>query len=99
LLDGRSHQPASAALELLLHPLLASDPALTRRTLKRWSRSADLWLRRAAIVAQVHAGEATDVALLLEVIEPAIEEKAVFLRKAIGWALRALAKHTRLARK
>lgn len=62
-----------------LHPLLASDPVLTGRTLRRWIRSDDLWLRRAAIIAQVHAGPATDVALLFEVIEP--------------WALRAVARH------
>ena len=75
-----------------LHPLLVSDPAITKRTLRRWSRGDDLWLRRAAIVAQVNEGEAIDSALLFEVIELAIDEKAFFLRKAIGWALRSLAK-------
>ncbi len=75
-----------------LHPFLGSDPTFTRQTLRRWSRSDDLWLRRAAIIAQVQAHEATDVPLLFELIEPAIDEKEFFLRKAIGWALRSLAK-------
>lgn len=75
-----------------LHPLLVSDPAITKRTLRRWSRSGDLWLRRAAIVAQVNQREAIDSPFLFEMIEPAIDEKAFFLRKAIGWSLRSLAK-------
>jgi 3-methyladenine DNA glycosylase AlkD len=60
--------------------------------LRRWSRSDDLWLRRAAIIAQVLSHEDTDLPLLFEVIEPALHEKEFFLRKAIGWALRAAAR-------
>jgi 3-methyladenine DNA glycosylase AlkD len=73
-----------------LHPLLVVDHAPVAATLRRWSRSDDLWLRRAAIIAQVQAKAATDVELLFELIEPAVDEREFFLRKAIGWALRAL---------
>ncbi|MCC6336822.1 MAG: DNA alkylation repair protein [Myxococcales bacterium] len=59
--------------------------------LRRWSKGDDLWLRRAAIIAQLRHRDATDESFLFEVIEPAVEEKEFFLRKAIGWALRALA--------
>jgi 3-methyladenine DNA glycosylase AlkD len=76
----------------LLLPLLqsSSDRAATVKTLRRWSQSDDLWLRRSAIIAQVGAKAATDVELLFELIEPAIDEREFFLRKAIGWALRSL---------
>ena len=73
-----------------VHPLLARERAPAVKALRRWSRGTDLWLRRAAIICQVQAGALTDVELLFELIEPAVEEKEFFLRKAIGWALRSL---------
>ena len=73
-----------------LHPLLVTARAPAVKALRRWSRGSDLWLRRAAIIAQVGAKAQTDVDLLFELIEPAIEAPEFFLRKAIGWALRAL---------
>jgi 3-methyladenine DNA glycosylase AlkD len=73
-----------------LWPVLLSERAPMVKALRRWSRGGDLWLRRAAIIAQVGAKASTDVELLFELIEPALDERAFFLRKAIGWALRAL---------
>lgn len=75
-----------------LLPLLRSDRVAIEKTLRAWAASDDLWLRRSAIIAQVLAHEETDLKLLFSVIEPAIEEKEFFLRKAIGWALRAAGK-------
>lgn len=75
-----------------LWPLLKSDRHETERVLRRWAASDDLWLRRSAIIAQVLAREETDLKLLFALIEPAIDEKEFFLRKAIGWALRAAGK-------
>ncbi|MEW5740171.1 MAG: DNA alkylation repair protein [Myxococcota bacterium] len=72
--------------------LLAQWPDEVKSVLRRWSRGGDLWLRRAAIIAQLRHREATDVDLLFEVIEPAVGEKEFFLKKAIGWALRELAR-------
>ena len=56
--------------------------------LLRWSTDADLWIRRAAITAQLGAKSATDPALLAAVIEPNLADPEFFIRKAIGWALR-----------
>lgn len=75
-----------------LLPLLRSDRRATEKVLRRWAASDDLWLRRAAILAQVLAHEETDLKLLFALIEPAMAEKEFFLRKAIGWALRAAGK-------
>ncbi len=69
--------------------LLEDDHDAIVKVLRRWSRSKDLWLRRAAIIAQVQRHEETELELMFELIEPAIHEKEFFLRKAIGWALRS----------
>jgi len=71
--------------------VLAKAPARVKPVLRRWSRGRDLWLRRAAILAQLKHRDATDVDLLFDVIAPAVDEKELFHRKAIGWALRELA--------
>jgi 3-methyladenine DNA glycosylase AlkD len=78
------------------------DPIATRRleelwpdvvpVLREWSVSEDLWLRRSAILAQVHRKAQTDFALLAELIEPNRGDREFFIRKAIGWALREFAK-------
>ena len=60
-------------------------------TLLAWSRTPDLWLRRTAIICQVKTKAATDLELLYACIEPNLGERDFFIRKAIGWALRAYA--------
>lgn len=72
--------------------LLATYPAPLKRTLRAWAKQDNMWLRRVAIIAQVNAGEATDVELLYDCIKPSLDSKEFFLRKAIGWALREFAK-------
>jgi len=72
--------------------LLEDDRDAMVKVLRRWSKLKDLWLRRAAIITQVQRHEETDLALMFELIEPAIHEKEFFLRKAIGWALRSAGK-------
>ncbi|MCA9513521.1 MAG: DNA alkylation repair protein [Myxococcales bacterium] len=72
--------------------LLAEHPALVAPRLRAWSQSGDVWLRRAAIIAQVGRKDATDKGLLEAAMAPALEEKVFWLRKAIGWALRDLAR-------
>lgn len=56
----------------------------------------DLWLRRAAIIGQLRAKEATDVDLLTDAIEANLPRslfgQGFFIRKAIGWALREYSK-------
>lgn len=73
-------------------PLFALDHDGVVAVLRRWSKSDDLWLRRSAIIAQVLRHEDTETDLLFDLIEPASEEREFFLRKAIGWSLRAAAK-------
>ena len=50
-----------------------------------------MWKRRAAIIAQVRRKRETDFALLTDCIEPNRADREFFIRKAIGWALRAYA--------
>lgn len=57
--------------------------------MRAWSIDEDLWKRRTAIICQVLRKNRTDEVLLSDCIEPSIDRKEFFLRKAIGWALRA----------
>nr|WP_243850220.1 DNA alkylation repair protein [Modestobacter marinus] len=68
--------------------LLLAHPAQLRPVLQGWARSPDRWLRRSAVIAQLGARERTDTALLAEVVEVNAADPEVFVRKAIGWALR-----------
>ncbi len=72
--------------------LLHHHPREMKAVLKRWARADDIWLRRAAILAQLGFKVETDVALLHACIEPSLDRPEFFLRKGIGWALREYAK-------
>ncbi|WP_369136912.1 DNA alkylation repair protein [Modestobacter versicolor] len=72
--------------------LLLADPGRLVPVLRDWARSDDRWLRRSAVIAQLGARERTDRALLTEVVEVNAADGEFFVRKAIGWALRDLAK-------
>lgn len=76
----------------LIGELLRDHTEFTRGVLLGWTRDADLWRRRSAIIAQLKFKADTDLELLLAAIEPAMESKEFFLRKAIGWALREYSK-------
>ena len=52
---------------------------------------ANIWKRRSAILIQLKAKEQTDLDFLYACIEPSLDSKEFFLRKAIGWALRQYA--------
>ncbi len=56
-----------------------------------WSRDRDMWKRRTSIICQLRFKENTDLELLQACIEPSLDSKQFFLRKAIGWALRQYA--------
>jgi 3-methyladenine DNA glycosylase AlkD len=60
-------------------------------TLRAWSTDPVMWKRRASIIAQVRRKGATDFELLKACIEPNRADREFFIRKAIGWALRAYA--------
>lgn len=67
-------------------------PEATAELVRRWSTDEDFWVRRLAILSQLGRRDRTDRALLAEVIAPSIADREFFLRKAIGWSLRELAK-------
>ena len=75
-----------------IRDLLLAHPAQLAPVLRDWARSPDRWLRRSAVIAQLGARERTDRTLLTEVIEVNAADPEFFVRKAIGWALRDLAK-------
>lgn len=82
--------------------VLARDPALRRRTLTRWSRDADFWMRRTALLTmhrQLARGDG-DWPLWVKLADGQLEDQArwrkakptpeerFFIRKALGWTLR-----------
>jgi len=74
-----------------LGEILRNEPAPMRKAMRAWSRSDDLWKRRSAILCQITFKKETDLAFLFACIEPSLDSKEFFLRKAIGWALRSYA--------
>lgn len=74
-----------------LGTLLRRHPAVVRARLLAWSRSDNVWKRRAAILSQLSFKGDTDLALLYACIEPSFGATDFFLRKGIGWALRQYA--------
>lgn len=72
--------------------LLAGWPHEVRPELLDWTRADDRWLRRAAIICQLGAKDATDLDLLEAAILANAADRDFFVRKAIGWALRDYAR-------
>jgi 3-methyladenine DNA glycosylase AlkD len=68
--------------------ILRRDRAETAAAMRAWAHDADRWRRRVAIICQLGHREETDLALLAETIEPNLDDRDFFVRKAIGWALR-----------
>jgi 3-methyladenine DNA glycosylase AlkD len=65
------------------------------KKVRTWTKSKHLWTRRAAIL--IHCAPARKQKLRAEYALPTFEEllheKEFFIRKAIGWALREIARH------
>jgi 3-methyladenine DNA glycosylase AlkD len=57
----------------------------------KWNRSNNIWLQRMSILFQLMYKEKTNTTLLTDYIEFCQLEEDFFIRKAIGWALRAYA--------
>lgn len=58
----------------------------------QWSVEENFWLRRVAIIHQLLRKEKTNLPLLEQILKNNFGEKEFFINKAIGWALRDLAK-------
>ncbi|WES65420.1 DNA alkylation repair protein [Microbacter sp. GSS18] len=72
--------------------LLDAAPGETARLIRGWSVDDDLWMRRLAIISQLGRRDRTDAVLLADVLEPNLGDSDVFIRKAVGWALRDYAR-------
>ena len=73
--------------------IVVGDPSAAG-ALDRWVADEDFWVRRAALLALI-AGirrGAPDLARIERFADALLEEKEFFIRKAIGWLLRELAK-------
>jgi 3-methyladenine DNA glycosylase AlkD len=71
--------------------ILRTHPKPMKRLMRAWSTDANLWKRRVSIICQISFKKDTDLALLYANIEPNLADRDFFIRKAIGWALRAYA--------
>ena len=71
--------------------LLRRYPKPIAKAMRAWSRSGDIWKRRTSILCQLGFKKDTDLKLLYACIDPSLDSKEFFLRKAIGWALRQYA--------
>jgi 3-methyladenine DNA glycosylase AlkD len=74
-----------------LGDVLRAEPARMSKLMRRWSRDPHMWKRRSAILCQLGFKRETDLKLLYDCIEPNVDDKQFFIRKAIGWALRQYA--------
>ncbi|MFW0774999.1 DNA alkylation repair protein [Paenarthrobacter nitroguajacolicus] len=83
LVDGVSHRICA---------LLQAHRSTMTPVLLQWSTDHDMWIRRAAITAQLGAKSTTDAGLLAAVISANLADREFFIRKAIGWALREYSK-------
>lgn len=72
--------------------LVVAHPDEMTPVLRAWSTDENRWLRRAAILSQLGRREQSDLDLLAELIEPNRADPEFFVRKAIGWALREVAR-------
>jgi len=82
LVDGLAH---------VVGELLRSYPRQMRPLMRRWSTDEHLWKRRVSIICQNAFKKDTDLDLLYANIGPNLDDRDFFIRKAIGWALRAYA--------
>lgn len=72
-------------------PILRRYPAPMKKKMLAWSKCGNMWKRRTSILCQLRFKQETDLDLLYACIEPSLDSKEFFLRKAIGWALRQYA--------
>lgn len=91
IVDGAWWDQVDTIASHLLSAILVNEPKKMRRTMLSWSRDANMWKRRSALLCQLPFKSKTDLELLYACIEPSLASKEFFLRKAIGWALRAYA--------
>lgn len=76
----------------LVGAILLSHREVVDPMIRSWAVDDHLWVRRAAIIAQLKHRADTDTALLAAVLDANLEDslhgREFFVRKAVGWALR-----------
>jgi len=82
------HVDAAAHLD---GQMLRAHPKQLKPVMRAWSRDENLWKRRVSIICQISFKQDTDLELLYANIAPNLADRDFFIRKAIGWALRAYA--------
>ena len=75
----------------LVGQLLRANRKQMRPVMRAWSTDENLWKRRVSIICQISFKKDTDLTLLYANIKPNLIDRDFFIRKAIGWALRAYA--------
>lgn len=69
-----------------------TDKFGSEKLIATWNKSPNMWLNRAAIQHQRGRKYETDVNLILQYCDDHSDSKEFFIVKAIGWALRDIAK-------
>ena len=75
----------------LIGEMLRAHPQEMTSVMRAWSTDENMWKRRVAIICQISFKRDTDLRLLYANIEPNLADRSFWIRKAIGWALRAYA--------
>jgi 3-methyladenine DNA glycosylase AlkD len=75
----------------LVGQMLRAHPRQIKPVMRAWSGADNLWKRRVSIICQISFKKDTDLDLLYGNITPNLADRDFFIRKAIGWALRAYA--------
>jgi 3-methyladenine DNA glycosylase AlkD len=91
IVTGAWWDHVDAVATFLLGELLGREHDPLAAVLRAWASDPQTWKRRSTIVAQVRRKADTDLALLYDCIEPNRDDRRFFIRKGIGWALRAYA--------
>ena len=76
----------------LVGPFFQRFTLMSGPFIDKWVHSDNIWLQRSAILFQLKYKEETNKSLLFHYIRHLSGSKEFFVQKAIGWALRELAK-------
>ena len=76
----------------LVGAALVAHRAELTPVVREWATDADPWIRRTAVLCQVGHRAEVDRDLLRYAVEANVDDRSFWLRKAIGWALRDLAR-------
>jgi 3-methyladenine DNA glycosylase AlkD len=71
--------------------MLRAYPKEMKPVMRAWSTDVNMWKRRVSIICQISFKHNTDLKLLYGNIKPNLGDRTFWIRKAIGWSLRAYA--------